>query len=300
MSSWEDIANEVVPSGVRSRGLATGANRGGSVGHRPMNVSSRGVPTHPSPRLVAPPPCAYDACLDTALNGLHAENEHGAFYRITRRAHEFDPVYDDLCSHLGESLGHLSRQLRSLCEADHLLFMDIETTGLSSRDPLFLIGTLRQENGSAVVEFFLARGYDEECAALAAFHSICEGKALVTFNGKSFDWPYIQGRSLRHGLANSTPRGHFDLLHHARSKWKGRVPNCRLQTLELYFCGRQRDGDIASANIPRQYRQFAQGYSGGGHGAYLLAPIIHHNAWDVLTMADLLRYCHEPYLPSHI
>src|SRR5262245_11102929 len=125
MSSWEDIANEVVPSGVRSRGLATGANRGASVGHHPVSVSSRGIPAPHSPRLVAPPPCAYYACLATALNGLHVENDHGAFYRITRRAHEFDPIYDDLCAHLGESLGHLSRQLRSLCEADHLLFMDI-------------------------------------------------------------------------------------------------------------------------------------------------------------------------------
>jgi uncharacterized protein YprB with RNaseH-like and TPR domain len=293
MSSWEEIANEVAPAGFKPKGLMTGAHRRALMDAQPPQAehSSEGarIAAPLSPRLVGPPPCAPDCSLDGALQGIEAENEAGKFYRIVRAAREFDAVFENLAAHLDESVEFIARRTRTPTQMRDLLFMDIETTGLSSSTPLFLIGTLREENSVALLELFLARGFEEERAALHAFHQLCDGKTLVTFNGKSFDWPYIEGRSLRGGIKNSTPRAHFDLLHHARRKWKPLVPNCRLQTLEYYLCNRKRDGDIASSRIPDQYLEFAERFKSNGRGAHLLAPIVHHNAWDVLTMADLLR-----------
>jgi uncharacterized protein YprB with RNaseH-like and TPR domain len=110
----------------------------------------------------------------------------------------------------------------------------------------------------------------------------------VTFNGKSFDWPYIEGRSRAHRLPVQLPRAHLDLLHHARRQWKHSLPDCKLQTLELYLCGRTRVDDVAGREIPRTYHEFARTHAQNGTGAHLMSPILHHNALDILTMAELL------------
>jgi uncharacterized protein YprB with RNaseH-like and TPR domain len=103
----------------------------------------------------------------------------------------------------------------------------------------------------------------------------------------------IRDRSVFHGVelpAKEPP--HLDLLQEARKRWRGRVPNCRLQTLEQLFCGRARHGDIPGAAIPDAYHRFV---SGGV--ARQLADIIHHNRLDLLTMAELLHLVLTGYEP---
>jgi uncharacterized protein YprB with RNaseH-like and TPR domain len=155
---------------------------------------------------------------------------------------------------------------------------------------LFLVGALDFDNAEQQpqLQLFLARDYPEERALLAAFLRIAAGRTLVTFNGKSFDWPYIEGRGIGHRLKFERPRAHFDLLHYARRKWKHSLPNCKLQTLELYLCGRTRIDDVAGSQIPRVYHEFVATHARNGTGAHLLAPVVHHNALDILTMAELL------------
>lgn len=282
MSSWEEIANEVVPGNAPVRGLATGAHR--------KSAGARIVPPFKK-HVVTAPDCGPDTPLQTVLRGEHRETEHGAFFHVARDAREFDENYFDLKKLLGNATEIVAQKTCTKISAADLLFLDIETTGLSSSVPLFLIGALHAGNeaSGSKLELFLARTKREERAAIAAFLELVEGKTLVSFNGKRFDWPFIEGRALRHGLKISTPRAHFDLLHLARSKWKSQVPNCRLQTLEYYLCGRSREGDVASSKIPDQYWDFAEMYETTGRGAHLMTPIVHHNTWDVLTMADLLR-----------
>src|SRR5206468_730554 len=86
-----------------------------------------------------------------------------------------------------------------------VLFLDLETCGFSGT-PLFLIGLLRQMDGDLVVEQLLARNYDEEPAVLVEFWSLlrqCE--VLVTFNGKTFDWPFVLDRSTVHRIRPANP-----------------------------------------------------------------------------------------------
>jgi uncharacterized protein YprB with RNaseH-like and TPR domain len=143
-------------------------------------------------------------------------------------------------------------------------------------------------DGTPRLNLFLARDYPEEKAALAAFHEVARGKRLITFNGKSFDWPYIEGRSITYRLQFERPVAHFDLLHHARKTWKYSLPNCKLQTLELYLCGRTRIDDVPGSQIPAAYHEFVATHAATGAGAHLMAPILHHNALDILTMAELV------------
>ena len=109
-------------------------------------------------------------------------------------------------------------------------------------------------------------------------------QVLASFNGKSFDWPCIHDRSTLHHIGAESRTGliHCDLLHHARRRWKDRLPNCRLQTLERYVCGRRRSGDIPGSEIPMAYHDFVR--SGNTRQ---LESILHHNALDLVTLVEL-------------
>ena len=171
------------------------------------------------------------------------------------------------------------------------LFMDIETCGLSGA-MIFLVGLMRYEQGRLVYAQHLARDYSEEAPVLTAFaEALRAAGVLVTFNGKSFDMPMVRERSIIHRVELPPAAGprdnrmppHLDLLHDARRRWKGQLPNCRLQTLESCLCRRARSGDIPGGDIPDAYHKFVR----DGDATQLRA-ILHHNLLDMLTMVQLV------------
>jgi hypothetical protein len=227
---------------------------------------------------------------DVVWGGREAESALGPYYLIDRPVTAYDDQGTGITERLQAALKNPPSQFLDGLGLDDLLFCDIETTGLSPSSPLFLIGTLRFLSGEPRMQLFLARDFGEEKAILSAFAAGARGKTLITFNGKSFDWPYIEGRAARWRVPLPKPAGHFDILFAARRRWRADFPNCRLQTLEMGVCGRGRDGDIASSHIPDRYYEYLEMTDTPGHGAHLLAPILFHNALDVLTMAELI--CH--------
>ena len=302
--SWEDIANEIAPAGARPGGLATGARRGPPLRHG-SDLESRlpEASAHPrfdqkTLRVIPCPPCRPDAPFDEVLGGAECVSpRHGAYYAIQRPAIAYDAHFDSLAARLRCVLQDAPVPALAGARAEDLLFLDIETTGLSSDGPLFLVGTLAIDgrDGQAHIEILLARDLSEECALLAAFHARAQGKTLITFNGKAFDWPYIERRTQKHRLSLHQPRTHFDLLYHARRVWKQRhaLPDCKLQTLEMHLCRRGRRDDVPSARIPERYHQFVETRAVSSNAAHLLVPIVHHNALDVLTLAELLCLTRE-------
>jgi uncharacterized protein YprB with RNaseH-like and TPR domain len=166
---------------------------------------------------------------------------------------------------------------------EDLLFLDLETAGLTAA-PLFLVGTLRVDGDAMVVEQFLARDYAEEVALLWDFGQIAgQTPALVTFNGRTFDVPYLRDRMTYYHLPWTEAFSHLDLLTHARRRWKGRFRDCRLQTLEEELCGRRRIDDCPGERIPEQYHEFVR-----TQDVSLLAPLLHHNWLDLVTMVQVL------------
>jgi uncharacterized protein YprB with RNaseH-like and TPR domain len=176
-----------------------------------------------------------------------------------------------------------------LCRAadarpEDLLFLDIETCGFSGTS-IFLVGTMSFADGEFLFEQHFARNYAEEAAILRAFTDrYARTGLLVSFNGKAFDMNMIRERAAFHAVEMPEEQpSHLDLLHESRRRWRGRVPNCRLQTLERHFCGRVRAGDIPGAAIPDAYHRFVD-----TGDAREVRDIIHHNLLDLLTMAQLL------------
>src|SRR3989442_1303859 len=139
-----------------------------------------------------------------------------------------------------------------------LLFVDIETAGLTAA-PLFLIGVLSLGVEGLTLTQYLARGYEEEVALLGTFsRSLAASRMVVTFNGETFDLPYLRDRALYHRLPPPFFPDHLDLLPAARRRWRGTVPNCRLQTLEQHICRRRRSGDVPGEVIPQLYHDFVR------------------------------------------
>jgi uncharacterized protein YprB with RNaseH-like and TPR domain len=186
---------------------------------------------------------------------------------------------------------------------DGAVGLDLETCGLAG-SALFLIGLIRQIEGQFTVELLLARNYAEEAAVLETlWQTIAGHSVLLTFNDKSFDWPMVVERSIRHRLpvgwapptnsfssmtsSNSVgdahpTRLHIDILHHARRRWRRHLPNCRLQTLEQHVCRRLRVDDVPGHLIPGVYADFVRtGFERE------MDSVLHHNALDLVTLFDL-------------
>ena len=168
---------------------------------------------------------------------------------------------------------------------DRAIALDLETCGLTG-SALFLVGLLRQIEGVPTVQLLLARNYSEEAAVLASLWQIVvEHDVLLTFNGKTFDWPMVVERSIRHRMPAPAKRDrwlHIDILHHARRRWRKQLPNCRLQTLEKHVCRRTRAADIPGHAIPGVYADFVRtGFERD------MDTVLYHNALDLVTLFDL-------------
>ena len=172
---------------------------------------------------------------------------------------------------------------------DFVVF-DIETMGLTAR-PIILLG-VGQISGSRIrISQYLLRDLDEEPAALTGFLShVGEGSVFLTFNGRSFDIPYVRDRLAYYRMSADLERTHFDILHFSRRAWKARVPDCRLGTLEACLFGSERADDVPSALVPEFYETYMATENIGP-----LVPIIEHNRQDLVTLARIFSRLHEEW-----
>ncbi|WP_052476354.1 ribonuclease H-like domain-containing protein [Cohnella kolymensis] len=170
--------------------------------------------------------------------------------------------------------------------ANQLLFLDTETTGLGvgTGNVPFMIGFGYCTEHTFVVEQTLIRHPGEEKAMLAYLLSHLKDKThLVTYNGRTFDWPVLVNRFILNGWRRSGPEpGHLDFLHPSRALWKNTLPSCRLGTVEESRLGIRRGHDVPGSMAPVLYVQYLNdGNPEHLHGVYV------HNEKDVLTLASL-------------
>ena len=166
-----------------------------------------------------------------------------------------------------------------------MLLLDIETCGLSAA-PVFLVGLCHVGERNLVLRQLFARDYSEERALVAQVAAIArEYDFLVTFNGRTFDIPFLRDRAVHHRMRFAMDLPHLDLLHVARRRWRGQFPDCRLQTLEWHILRRRRAGDVDGAAIPGIYHDYVK--RGQPHR---LLPVFHHNLLDLVAMAELLPH----------
>ena len=173
-----------------------------------------------------------------------------------------------------------------IADPDQWLFLDTETTGLAggSGTYAFLVGIAWWEGGGLEIEQFFLREYSEERALLFALQErITEHPVLVTFNGKSFDWPLLETRyRMSRKISVPTFRAHLDFLHPARNLWRLRLGSVRLSELEQHVLGWVRGEDLLSGLIPQIYFDFLR-----GGPPERLVPVLNHNQMDLRGLAAL-------------
>src|SRR5436190_4593671 len=186
----------------------------------------------------------------------------------------------------------VSRKTRAALEdPEKWVFLDTETTGLAGGTGTyaFLIGLAWWDAGGLQAEQFFMRDFAEEHALLHELSQrVAERPVLVTFNGKSFDWPLLENRfTMTRSIAVPKLEAHLDLLHPARALWKLRLGSVRLVELERHVLdaprlGWHRENDVSSALIPQFYFDYLR-----GGPAEPLAAVVRHNQMDLRGLAAL-------------
>ncbi len=182
------------------------------------------------------------------------------------------------------------------------LFIDTETTGLAGAGTLaFMVGVGFFEGDVFIVRQYFLREHGDEEAMLLQLTDLLAGKrGLISFNGRSFDIPLLNGRFLMNRLPSPLPDlPHFDLLHPARRLWKHRFGSCSLGHLETQLLGVPRTHqDIPGALIPALYHR----YLNDGDGRQM-ARVFYHNKVDILSMvtlaAEVMRQFSKPDSADH-
>ncbi|NOZ61588.1 MAG: tetratricopeptide repeat protein [Calditrichaeota bacterium] len=227
---------------------------------------------------------------------IPGENYKSAF--VISHKYDGDYVHGDIA--LGEALKLSSSYLQLAGKDANLidlnleksLFFDTETTGLSggSGTYIFLAGFgYFADNQFHVKQFFLRHPGEENAMLHVIAELISEKDSLVSFNGKSFDWPLLKGRMIFHRIWRDIAEPvHLDLLHAARRVWKNSLPDCSLSSLEKSVLNVSRDGDVPSWEIPERYFRYLR----SGDPTPLL-PVFYHNKIDILSLVSLTARLHQ-------
>jgi RNase_H superfamily len=174
-----------------------------------------------------------------------------------------------------------------------LLCLDIETTGLATAAGTlaFLVGLGWWEmDRFRQVQLLMPDQADEPALLNELSDRIPLNGWLVTYNGRSFDWPLLASR---YRLARRVPpahAGHLDLLPLVRRVFRHRMENARLKTVESALLGMHRHGDVEGWEIPGRYLDFLRFGT-----AEPLVDVVRHNDEDVRSLARLLAHLESGY-----
>lgn len=178
-------------------------------------------------------------------------------------------------------------------DLQNMLFLDTETTGLVGGTGTipFLIGLGWFEDQSLCVEQLFLRQLGQERPLLLWLANRLERSSmLVTYNGKTFDWPLIRTRYIMNQLPVPRVPPHLDLLHCARRVYKKRLGQVRLVHVEEKVLGMRREDDVDGSEIPLRYLDYLR----TGNVARLV-PVVEHNAHDIVSLAAVLARIGERY-----
>lgn len=163
--------------------------------------------------------------------------------------------------------------------------LDIETTGLSPQRSKFVLGgLLTPGDGVLKADQFFAESLKEEQETLQAYMDAVSEKDLVlTYNGKRFDIPFIEGR------AKSPVDLPFNLdlyllvKHH--SPIRAFLPNLKQKTVENFMgLWEHRKDEISGKESVELYYSYLS-----SHDPAVRETILLHNHDDIVQLYGLLK-----------
>ncbi|MCM3389029.1 ribonuclease H-like domain-containing protein [Ureibacillus chungkukjangi] len=175
---------------------------------------------------------------------------------------------------------------------ESIVFFDTETTGLKGVGTnIFLIGLLDALDDQFVLTQYVLADPANEASFLFESKFWQHSKTVVTYNGKSFDWPQLETRWTLNQqiLPKLRSQKQIDLLHSSKRIWKNNLERMKLTKVEEEKLGFTRQGDIPGFLAPIIYSDAIK--SGN---ADALMKVLHHNEWDLLSLVTL--YIHSTNL----
>ena len=190
---------------------------------------------------------------------------------------------DHFCRHFRESLETIELSSKTL-------YLDLETTGLGSHEIVALAGTVRPENaGVRLRQSFAFDPAQERRVLRSVLEEVKSADRLVTYNGRTFDVPFLVRRARWHGLPDPKSRlesgdlVHVDLLIEVRRRFRRHWPSCSLGTAEERLLHKRRTGpDVPGREVPLRFADVRDGAPGD-----LLKPVTHHNRIDLTSLVAL-------------
>ena len=246
--------------------------------------------------------------IETLVPGLHLQETAVGACMIIDKVYPLhyrhgDDVLQDLFAYSPNITAAITEneQFNSI-EYRDLLFIDTETTGLAGAGTLaFMVGVAFFEEDALIVRQFFLRDHGDEAAMLTLLDDLLAQKeGLVSFNGRTFDVPLLDGRFLMNRmLTDIRDKPHFDLLPPSRRLWRYRLSSCALSNLEPKILGVHRtQEDVPGWLIPSLYNNYLR----NGNGREL-ARVFYHNQLDMVSMvtlmARILRQFSQPVTTDH-
>lgn len=169
---------------------------------------------------------------------------------------------------------------------NHFVF-DIETTGLSPKFcKVILIGIVYNEGNKTIIKQFFALNEDEEKELLLAFiKDISSFNKHITFNGFTFDIPFLNSRFQKHNIDFSLDKADdVDILRLVKPyKEKLSLLDCKLKTLEKYI-GINRSDTISGKESVEFYKEFTS-----TQDKTLKDKILLHNYEDIYYLGKIFK-----------
>jgi uncharacterized protein len=176
--------------------------------------------------------------------------------------------------------------------AEELFFFDTETTGLGGGvgNTIFLLGYASVSKGELILRQHILPHPGAEVPLYQSFLEKVNYRTLITYNGKSFDWPQVKTRHtlVREHVPKLPAFGHFDLYHASRRLWRHRLDKLKLSIVEKEILGVDRVGDIPGYLAPMIYFDFVESKQPEG-----MLGVLKHNEIDILSLITL--YTHITY-----
>ena len=185
-------------------------------------------------------------------------------------------------------------------DMEELLFLDIETLGLYD-SPIIIVGLGYFKNNNFEIHILFARDLEEEIAMCEHLKTeiLPNYSCFITYNGKSFDIPYIANRFMYFFDENpmiseeelpyerfNSKFHHIDLYHNCRRKYKGSFDSYTLTDMEEKLIDMKRENELPSSLVGLCYKKYLESplrYVG------LVKEIIDHNYWDIYSMPLILQ-----------
>ena len=166
---------------------------------------------------------------------------------------------------------------------------DIETTGLDPIRNKFVLGGLLTplQEGVRIRQFFSEGGHEEAETLELYREALAECDVLVSYNGNSFDIPFLKGRLAKHHRGALHEFTSLDLYRviSKHSDIRNHLPNLKQKTVEnfLGFWSSRMD-EISGADSVYLYHEYVATKKGE-----LREYILLHNRDDVRQLARILK-----------